>query len=305
MRTVFANSMVAHVWASQSQSYGRSHNGNFYFRDRCLYSYGSHFTVAKFLPEDVTFKGQRVVLFTSRNYSVSTSQHKSCARGALNGLPVKVILVDNPDRDYEFNLRVATAEITDLMGRSKRARKEGNKNYYANSALSIAEHTNNYASILDKPLPFPAGCDLVAAAQQVVAQENERRAAERAAREADQAAKKVLAEQALAEWVQGQHGTIPPQHGYYGILPTKVRVKDDRLMTSRGAEVPLSDAIRVFRMAARWKAGERPSIANRERAVGSFTLIGFTADGDIKVGCHTIEFSEAERMARELGLLVH
>jgi hypothetical protein len=39
--TVFPNAQLAHVWAQQRQSAGRSANGNFYFEGPCLYSYGA------------------------------------------------------------------------------------------------------------------------------------------------------------------------------------------------------------------------------------------------------------------------
>lgn len=76
MRTVFDNAMTAHVWANQSQSEGRSNNGNFYFTGRRLYSYGSHFIVGIVLP------GIGPIL-NSDNYSVTTSGHKSDARRAV------------------------------------------------------------------------------------------------------------------------------------------------------------------------------------------------------------------------------
>ena len=38
MANVFSNSMVAHVWAQQTQSEGRSNNGNLYFEGPCIYS---------------------------------------------------------------------------------------------------------------------------------------------------------------------------------------------------------------------------------------------------------------------------
>lgn len=49
MKTVFDNRMVAHVWAQRTQAYGRSSNGQFYFEAGTLFSYGSHYIVAKFV----------------------------------------------------------------------------------------------------------------------------------------------------------------------------------------------------------------------------------------------------------------
>lgn len=76
-KTVMNNSQVAHVWASGSQSYGRSNNGNFYFDGRVLYSYGSHFAVG------VRMDDAQAVL-NSDSYSISTSGMQSDASNAVS-----------------------------------------------------------------------------------------------------------------------------------------------------------------------------------------------------------------------------
>src|SRR5258708_2866708 len=70
-RKVFANGMVAHVWAQQTNEEGRSNNGNFYFRGDTIFSYGHHFPIARFSVD------KTVVWFTNATYSVSTSGHVS------------------------------------------------------------------------------------------------------------------------------------------------------------------------------------------------------------------------------------
>ena len=47
---VFDNGMTAHVWAQQRQESGRSHNGNFFFSGRSIYSYGSHYVAGYVAP---------------------------------------------------------------------------------------------------------------------------------------------------------------------------------------------------------------------------------------------------------------
>lgn len=77
MAKVFNNSMVAHVWAQGEQPSGRSHNGNFYFDARILYSYGSHFAVG------VRMNDNQAVL-NSDSYSISTSGMQSDASSAVS-----------------------------------------------------------------------------------------------------------------------------------------------------------------------------------------------------------------------------
>jgi len=67
MRTVYPADMVAHLWAHKSQDYARNPGHNFYFHGDTIYSYGSHFPVAR----HVTRRGRSAVLFTTRSYSRS------------------------------------------------------------------------------------------------------------------------------------------------------------------------------------------------------------------------------------------
>ena len=80
VKSVFTNDMVAHVWAQRSQTFGRSNNGNLYFQGDSLYSYGSHFLVAKFLP----IGDSVIVLHNSDSYGTTTSGHQSDARRAAS-----------------------------------------------------------------------------------------------------------------------------------------------------------------------------------------------------------------------------
>lgn len=78
MPQVFSNSMVAHVWAQQSQSEGRSHNGQFYFSGPYLYSYGQHYVAGLFAADGGP------VFINSTGYSVTTGRHLSYAWRAVN-----------------------------------------------------------------------------------------------------------------------------------------------------------------------------------------------------------------------------
>jgi hypothetical protein len=56
--TRYVREDVAHVWAHQLQSHARNKRGNFYFQGDTIYSYGSHFPIAK----HVEHKGEEVHL---------------------------------------------------------------------------------------------------------------------------------------------------------------------------------------------------------------------------------------------------
>ena len=84
-RYVYPSDMVAHLWAHKSQDFARNPGHNFYFHGDTIYSYGSHFPVAR----HVENKRGRAVLFTTRDYSVTTSGHKWTVLGACKHLTAR------------------------------------------------------------------------------------------------------------------------------------------------------------------------------------------------------------------------
>ena len=65
------NSMVAHLWANESQE---SANGsNFYFEGQSIYSYGRHFEVGRIVRNK---RGEKAYLINDRYYSSTTSRHQ-------------------------------------------------------------------------------------------------------------------------------------------------------------------------------------------------------------------------------------
>lgn len=65
-----------------------------------------------------------------------------------------------------------------------------------------------------------------------------------------------------------------------------LRIKGDTVQTSGGAEVPLSDALRLLKLVESGKAKQGES-------VGHFTLTNVYQDF-VKIGCHDIQISEAK-----------
>ena len=87
MSKVFTNDMVSHVWANQSRSEGRSHNGQFYFEGPTLFSYGRHYAAGFVLHfED----GGCVHMINADSNSTTTARHVSRARMAAPGRALQV-----------------------------------------------------------------------------------------------------------------------------------------------------------------------------------------------------------------------
>lgn len=107
-QTVFANAMVAHVWAQGSQAHGRSHNGNFYFDGRILYSYGSHFAVGVLMNDGAA-------VLNSDKYSISTSGMQSDALQAVKGERVHVPALQDIARDLSRIANNGAAKSPDAV----------------------------------------------------------------------------------------------------------------------------------------------------------------------------------------------
>lgn len=72
------NSMIAHLWANESQE---SANGsNFYFEGESIYSYGRHFEVGRIVRNK---RGEKAYLINDRYYSHTTSKHQYYVREAI------------------------------------------------------------------------------------------------------------------------------------------------------------------------------------------------------------------------------
>jgi hypothetical protein len=84
MKTKVSNSEVARLWWAGTQEHASNGKGSFYFRGDAIYSYGSHFPIAR----KAKYKGNPVVLFTDKDWSITTAKHKGSVRHAMGYSPV-------------------------------------------------------------------------------------------------------------------------------------------------------------------------------------------------------------------------
>ncbi len=83
-----------------------------------------------------------------------------------------------------------------------------------------------------------------------------------------------------------------------------LRVRGKRLETSQGADVPLADAVRVFRFVKLCKERGEGWRRNGARVpVGGFQVDWIDADGNFKAGCHLINWPEIVSAATQAGVL--
>lgn len=309
-----SNQEVAHVWAQQKQYEGRA--STVFFQDKSIFSYGEHFEMARFVTPEI-------VLFTDRQYSVTTSGHLSMARSAVSH---KTIFTVPSFTDHNENAREMAKAIraeVDRLNRSTAAWKWG-----INYLDDQIKHAEDYLNAFGRKVKGPARKEIreaknyrfkilsteCMAEKKKCFEENakkrevlEKYYAEHPEVEEAQRRKRVEAKQRkiveqqkkrIEAWKRGES-----IYGGYD-WPMMLRVKGDSIETSRGASIPLLVARKLWRRFLSNKA----SLIGLD--LGHYTVNALEIDanydgpetkGTLIVGCHRIPVSELYRMADILG----
>lgn len=300
MKTVHTNDMVAHLWAHRSQSEARNAGGSLYFRDSTIYSYGSHFPIARHVAG--------VVLLTTDRYRITTAKHQNTVTSACRHLPsfsVADVMACN-GKQHAANFADYQERAASMLASAGRARKAHSIEWQFRAARELMTEANAYAEHfgLSERIDIPDTGALQAKAKELAAGEAEQRKAERAARMAKEKAQRAEYRQAIAEWQRGARSRLPWNRPSTFDRGAFLRLRGDTVETSQGAKVPADDARRAWPMIARCKAhGEEYRANGHIIRLGHFRLDKVAANGDVTAGCHFIKFAECERIAGELGVL--
>lgn len=282
MRTVLRNSaQVFHYWANQVQLEGRA--GNVSFFGAKLYSYAAQ------IGEIIEHEGTTYAVFTRQAWSSTTSKHQFQARHAADHHHCITIADFNA---ISYRLREITEKEAVVAAlRAKRARTEVGARRHLGNATWIIRDYNTYLTITGydlEPLSDVSEEDVAA-----VEEEDKRQRQAQRQREAER--KKEMVER-IADWRRGCHINLP-----WG-LSAMLRLNQGRqvIETSKGAEIPVDAALRLWPVIQRVRDGDRDYDIGME--LGSYRLTKIRREGSILVGCHDIAYAEIELMAAALGL---
>lgn len=293
MRTVFSsNNEAAHIWASQSQTSGRA--GNVFFEDGVIYSYGRHFPVARFAPEFGD-----VVLFNNRGYSNSTGKHKSLIRAAIPG-GFNVVYCDDPTRSHQHNLDVWARTVERLRADFAAKTHKMTRGNIAVEIFKTCESAISYCIALRIGTPpwVNETNDEMTARDYVYELAKARDAKREAARIEREKLAAIDAGDRIALWQAGEN---VPQNGFQ-YCSTFLRLKNDQIQTSRGAQIPVADALKLWPLLVRVKnSGKTLEAGLHQINLGAYRFNSF--DGaTLVVGCHSIAWDQLELMADQLNL---
>jgi hypothetical protein len=328
VKTVHSSDMVAHLWAHQSQAIARNSGSSFSFDGPVCYSYQTPIAMLH-----DTAAG-RIALITSDGYSITTkSKHLSPIWRALHGhirsFRVPCVGATGGRAPYVRlteahvrNVAHLVDEYAQLGARIRRARDsyhadaESVRNALEGAALIVRDYCEAFG--LDVPELDPADDARViwTARTEREAKANDPKQVAKRQRAREQAAARKEAREA-AERAERYQREAEARLGFRaGTYRGWVRVSDERggallrfdaaddtIRTSYGAEVPAEHARRAYPLIVRVRErGETWRPNGHTLHFGTFAANEISADGTLRVGCHTIHWPEIEACARALGL---
>lgn len=295
VRQVFKSAQVAHLWAHQAQDSARTTSGNCYFSGDTIYSYGSHFPMARHVKGT---SGRGAVLLTSRTYSPTTAGHLCDVRRAIPP-HLTVFRVEDVLGKPAAHLATIPAEIDRLILELGRRRNKDDAFRELNLCI---ENANRFAEFfgLRKRFALPDGFD-VDKAKEMARQSAERaermKRAAAAREERQRIAHAEFTAERLAAWKRGEPVTMR----FYGpedflrVSPSDAAA----IETSRGAEFPVAHAPHLL---AAVRSGIPYHHNGHSIHAGHFRVDDIDALGNVRAGCHYVTRQEIERLAAQLGL---
>jgi len=278
MKKVVSSHEVAHLFNGQHQTEATTPNRNFYFIGKSIYSYGSHFCIAKFMDHNT-------LLFTERGYSNTTAKHIRITRNATSDRDK--IYCPYPDRDHvsNFNYWITDAE---RIGQSLlKARKPSKYISELENVKYRAERYANYFGIeiparLKNILDVTSGAEYMEHASNVL-EFNKQEARRKAMADAKAHAKQ------LKDW-----RAFKRSHMYGRIEYDYLRVTDTYFETSQLVKIPVSIGLRLYKTIRTLKPGD---------PVLSYHVKDIT-DTYIQIGCHMLSFKEIDNAVSKVTQLV-
>lgn len=279
MKRVFTNSdQVIHLWANQSQSDARSRN--VFFEGDSVYSYGYHYKLGRIHKVN----GITIALINSTRYSNSTSKHQSMANSAVSHLvslqssdvdSIETALIESQDR--------LVNEFFNLF--NQRSFWDADLSYYFKNVKEFNE-VCDFLKRKELKIEVPEELRKLAIShiKKCIARREVLNVEKTAKREAARLERVAKIGVEVEAWKVGG----PLTNGMREIKPQLIRVNNNKVETTMGAEVPLTEAMSLLVRILKGKA-------KKGDKVGSFTLESVQKD-TVTIGCHTISLAAAKQV---------
>lgn len=291
-----------HAWAHQTRDWGANSTRTVSFDGVNAYSYRACIGT---IVEVGNKRKNRVYLVNSRDYSVTTRNHKSMLRQSI---PVGAVAFEVPYLDnhsHAGNVNYLLNLYNEKLGEAKRARKY--KGSALRHALNYLSKAREYAKVFKVPAKYTKLPTVKQEAEvrallpeyeriqeQKEQEETERRRAEYQTW-LDASPERAEQEAKLESWLNCE------SNGYLSMLPyPRMRLNGDTVETTLGANVPLEHVKKLVPMILkRIEAGE-PWVPTQDLRLGHYRISRLDADGTLTVGCHRFPKEEVIRFAKVL-----
>lgn len=317
MKKVFDNAMVAHVWAQQNQDEGRSNNGQFYFRGKTIYSYRDSWPLAH-------FHESGLIILNTQSYSMTTSRHLSEVRSALGYGRENIVSVDSVEilkdivNGYGTPQNIANkicATVKDqahkyIKSAAKR-KKPSLQSSDIGAALSWIATAEKLCNMLESSVQFHEQLgelqrQLRDDSAALIASKGDEIKAENEAEKKRKAAKKAAAKEDHDRELERFRSGADFRDYYLKEFTDKVymRVNDEgNIETSRRAIFPVDHAKKAFTVIRTMREkGEGWKRNGKTIHLGHFQIDEILPNGDVKAGCHFVQWDEIEACAVKLGI---
>lgn len=287
-----SSSQVFHLWANQSQQSARqagaqTRDGSTiysraFFEGNSAYSYGHHYEVGRIME----YNGVKLAIVNNTGDSNTTSKHINEAYDALENLMPRL-------KASTFNVFDALLENQDqlinrLMNQLNRRSFYYEAKFLGQYDLKDLKEFNDLCQLLGhKQLQLHVDDEL----EQVVNAYIKSCVARTKFLDASKQERLIVKNaKDLEAWKQGG----PAFQFLRNIRPMIVRVKDQVVQTSSGAEVPLSDALKLLSKleTGKLKKGEK---------IGSFEFTS-CKNNVLTIGCHTFDLKNVKETLNTKGI---
>lgn len=238
MKTVFAPSEVAHIFANKQQDNATNSGRTLFFEKKSIYSYGRHFAIARHVENN---EGAKALLFTTRVYSNTTAKHIAVVRNATSHL--NKIYCYNPNSTQVENMESYLNSVKNALSNLDKAKKPAKYILEAEQVQAQAHKFAEFYGIKTKQIDTLIDSAKSGKYSELLAKE--RKAKERKAKaEQKQAEKAFLI--SLDKWRKFETSILYGRH--FGFDYLRINKDKNRIETSQGVKIP----IEVAKLAFNW-----------------------------------------------------
>jgi len=281
MKKVVNNETVAHLWANEQQTEAYCANRSFYFYNKNIYSYGSHFLIAKHITNN---KGEKAILFTTRGYSNTTNKHINFTYRAIPDKSI-VMYVINPESTPAENFIAWNKQIDPIYTKLAKAKKP---ELYLSELSRLNDQIKKYATFMGVEIPEAIKVRLEITNKAEIIEAVNKAKEIKAANEA----KEAKARQKENKKQIDKFRNFERYSFWDGYAYLRYNKETNRIETSQRIEIPL-EAAKKFYKAIKDNTIDKLKILD-------YSLKAITKDF-IEIGCHRIETKEINRIAKSLN----